>query len=115
MVVAHHLLAIGTNFDDPFLYRSLVGALQYLIITRLDITHAITAAGQYMHKPSVSHFQAIKRILRYVKGTLQFGLIFTPSSSQEILVYFDANWAGCPNTRRSISNYAIYFGDNLVS
>lgn len=88
MVVAHHLSATGFDFDDHSLYRSLVGALQYLTITCSDITHVVTAVSQYMHKPYVSHFQAIKRILRYVKGTLQFGIFFAPSSSREILAYY---------------------------
>lgn len=68
-----------------------------------------------MHKPYGSHFQAIKQIIHYVKGTLWFGLVFTPSSSLEILTYSNADWARCPDTCRSISGYAIYFGDNLVS
>ena len=68
-----------------------------------------------MHKPSISHFQAVKRILCYVKGTLWFGLSFTLSSSRELLAYLDADWAGCPDTRWSISGYVVYFGGNLVS
>jgi hypothetical protein len=68
-----------------------------------------------MHKPSVAHFQAVKRILRYIKGTFWFGLSLTASSSQALLAYLDADWDGFPDTRRSISGYAIYFSDNLVS
>ncbi|XP_052197182.1 uncharacterized mitochondrial protein AtMg00810-like [Diospyros lotus] len=115
MVVAQHLSVAGPDFDDPSLYRSLVRALQYLAITRPNIAHAVTAIGQYMHKPHVSHFQALKRIFHYVKGTLQFGLVFTPFTSREILAYSNADWAGGPDTRRSISGYAIYLGDNLLS
>ncbi|XP_022881012.1 uncharacterized protein LOC111398326 [Olea europaea var. sylvestris] len=115
MVVAQHLSTTGPDFDDLHLFRSLVGALQYLTITRPDITHAVSVVSQFMHKLSISHFLAVKRILRYIKGTLRFGLSFTPSSSQELLAYSDADWAGCPDTRRSISGYAIYFGDTLVS
>ncbi|XP_042984742.1 uncharacterized mitochondrial protein AtMg00810-like [Carya illinoinensis] len=115
MVVAQHLSIAGLDFDDPSLYRSLVGALQYLTITRSNITHAVSVVSQFMHKPSISHFQAVKRILRYVKGTLRFGLSFTLSSSLELLAYSDADWAGCPDTRRSISGYVVYFGGNLVS
>ena len=88
MVVAQYLSMAGTDFDDPSLYRSLVGALQYLTITRPDISHAVSVVSQFMHKPSTSYFQAIKRILRYVKGTLRFGLSFTPSSSKELLCLF---------------------------
>ncbi|XP_042972778.1 uncharacterized mitochondrial protein AtMg00810-like [Carya illinoinensis] len=115
MVVAHHLSTDGPDFDDPSLYQSLVGSLQYLTITRLDLAHAVSAVSQYMHKPSLCHFQAVKQILRYIKGTLRYGLSFTPSSSCNILAYSDADWAGRPDTQRSISGYAIYLGDNLVS
>ncbi|KAF5448208.1 hypothetical protein F2P56_028764 [Juglans regia] len=115
MVVAHHLSIDGPVFDDPSLYQSLVGALQYLTITRPDLTHVVSAVSQYMHKPSLCHFQAVKRILRYIKGTLRYGLSFTPSSSRDILAYSDVDWAGCLDTRRSISGYVIYLGDNLVS
>jgi len=103
------------DFDDPSLYRSLVGAFQYLTITRPDIAHVVSAVSQFMHKPSISHFQAVKRILRYVKGTLCFDLSFTPSSFRELLTYSDVDWARCPDTHRSISGYAIYFGGALVS
>ncbi|XP_022872894.1 uncharacterized protein LOC111391851 [Olea europaea var. sylvestris] len=115
LVVAQHLSTMGLDFDDPHLFRSLVGALQYLTITRPDITHAVSVVSQFMHKPSISHFLAVKRILRYIKGTLRFGLSFTPSSSRELLAYLDADWAGYPDTRRLVSGYAIYFGEILVS
>jgi len=54
-------------------------------------------------------------ILRYVKGTLHFGLRITPSTNFNISAFSDADWAGCPDTSQSISGYAIFFGDNLVS
>ena len=68
-----------------------------------------------MHDPREHHFQAVKRILRYVKGTLHFGLKITPSTSFNISAFSDADWAGCPDTIRSTSGYAIFLGDNLVS
>jgi hypothetical protein len=68
-----------------------------------------------MHAPSEHHFQAVKRILQYVKGTLHFGLKITPSTTFNISAFSDADWAGCPYTSRSTFGYAIFFGDNLVS
>lgn len=66
--------------------------------------------------PTEDHFLAVKRILHYVKGTLHFGLTFHPSATPGALVaYFDADWAGCPDTCCSTSGYSIYLGDNLVS
>ena len=116
MVVSQHLIVDGSPFSDPTLYRSLVGALQYLTITRPDIAHAVNSVSQFLHAPIVDHFLAIKRILRYVKGTLHFGLTFRPSTVPSALVaYLDADWASCPDTHRSTSGYSIYLGNNLVS
>ncbi|RVW73295.1 Retrovirus-related Pol polyprotein from transposon RE1 [Vitis vinifera] len=75
MVVSQHLTVAGSPFSNPTLYRSLVGALQYLTITRPDIAHAVNSVSQFLHAPTIDHFLAVKRILRYVKGTLQM-LIF---------------------------------------
>jgi hypothetical protein len=116
MVVSQHLSADGPLFSDPTLYRSLVGALQYLTITRPDIAHVVNSVSQFLHSPTDNHYLTVKRILRYVKGTLHFGLTFHPSIALGALVaYSDADWAGCPDTRRSTSGYSIYLGDNLVS
>ena len=116
MVVSQHLSSDGDAFADSTLYRSIVGALQYLTITRSDIAHSVNTASQFLHAPTDLHFQAVKRILRYVKGTLHFGLTFTASSSPPWLVaYSDVDWAGCPDTRRSMSGYSIFLGSNLVS
>uniref|UniRef100_A0A2N9HKD0 Uncharacterized protein n=1 Tax=Fagus sylvatica TaxID=28930 RepID=A0A2N9HKD0_FAGSY len=116
MVVSQHLSADSPLFSDPTLYRSLVGALQYLTITRPDIAHAVNSISQFLHSPTDHHYLAVKRMLRYVKGTLHFGLTFHPSIAPGALVaYSDADWAGCPDTRRSTSGYSIYLGDNLVS
>ncbi|XP_058082503.1 uncharacterized mitochondrial protein AtMg00810-like [Magnolia sinica] len=116
MVVSQHLSSNGAMFSDPTLYRSLVGALQYLTITRPDIAHAVNFVSQFLHSPTKDYFLAVKCILRYVKGTLHFGLTFHPSVAPGALVaYSDADWAGCPDARRSTSGYSIYLGDNLVS
>ncbi|XP_068645126.1 uncharacterized mitochondrial protein AtMg00810-like [Aristolochia californica] len=116
LVVSQHLSSTGQSFSDHTLYHSLVGSLQYLTITRPDIAHAVNSVSRFLHSPTVDHFLAVKRILRYVKGTLHYGLTFRPSASPGSLVaYSDADWAGCPDTRRSTSGYSIYLGDNLVS
>ncbi|XP_042966148.1 uncharacterized mitochondrial protein AtMg00810-like [Carya illinoinensis] len=116
MVVSQHLSVDGPLFSDLTLYRSLVGALQYLTITRPDIAYAVNSVSQYLHAPTEDHFLAVKRVLRYVKGTLHFGLTFHPSSSPGAFVaYSDADWAGCLDTRRLTSGYSIYLGNNFVS
>jgi len=68
-----------------------------------------------MHAPRDPHLSAVKRILRYLRGTMHYGLLLRPSSPSELVVYTDADWAGCPDTRKSTSGYAIFLGGNLIS
>lgn len=68
-----------------------------------------------MHDPRESHLAALKHILRYLQGTLSLGLTLCRCSPTELVVYTDADWAGCPDTRRSTSGDAVFPGDNLVS
>lgn len=105
----------GVLFEDPTLYRSLVGGLQYLTFTRLDIQSAVNQVCQFMHRPLQPHYVAVKRILRYIKGTISFGLNITGGSLSSLLVYSDADWAECPKTCRSTSGFCIFLGGNLVS
>lgn len=105
----------GSLLADPSLYRSLAGALQYLTITRPDISYAVQQVCLFMHAPREPHMQLIKRILRYIKGTLDHGLHLTKSRSDSLTAYTDADWAGCPDSRRSTSGYCVFLGDNLVS
>lgn len=68
-----------------------------------------------MHDPREPHLAALKRILRYVHGTLDHGLHIQRSRAVDLVAYSDADWAGCPNMRRSTSGYVVFLGDNLVS
>jgi len=68
-----------------------------------------------MHDPRDTHLSAVKRILRYLRGTTEHGLLLRPSVPSALCVYTDADWAGCPDTRKSTSGYAVFLGDNLVS
>jgi Reverse transcriptase (RNA-dependent DNA polymerase) len=105
----------GTKMDNPHLYRSVVGALQYATITRLDLSFAVNKASQYLAEPTDLHWQLVKRILRYIQGTLHHGLTFVSTPQLSLHAYCDADWAGCPDDRRSTSGFAIYLGSNLVS
>jgi histone deacetylase 1/2 len=101
--------------EDSFRYRSVVGGLQYLTLTRPDISFAVNKVCQFLSQPTDVHWEAVKRILRYVKGTLQTGLCFRKSASTGVSIFTDADWAGCVDDRRSTSGYAIFVGPNLVS
>ena len=109
------LSADGDPFSDPSLYRSLTGALQYLTLTRPEISFAVQQACLYMHDPRIPHYNHVKRILRYLKGTLDLGLHINKSSPTSLTAYSDADWAGCPDTRRSTSGFCVFLGNNLVS
>ncbi|GKC30322.1 ribonuclease H-like domain-containing protein [Tanacetum coccineum] len=69
----------------------------------------------HMHDPREPHLSALKRILRYVQGTLNYGLQLFSSSTTDLVAYSDADWAGCPTTRRSTSGYCVFLGNNLLS
>ncbi|GKA17015.1 ribonuclease H-like domain-containing protein [Tanacetum coccineum] len=98
----------GDPVSDPTLYRSLAGALQYLTFIRPDISYAVQQVCLYMHDPRAPHFTALKRILRYVRSTLTFGLQIHASTTAQLIAYTDADWAGCPVTRRSTSGYCVF-------
>ncbi|XP_021749392.1 uncharacterized protein LOC110715126 [Chenopodium quinoa] len=105
----------GSPCADPTLYQSLTRALQYLTFTRPDISYAVQHVCLYMHDPKESHMAALKRVVRYVQGTIDHDLHLYPSSVSSLVSYTDADWAGCPDTRRSTSGYCVYLGDNLIS
>ena len=105
----------GVSLSDPSEYRRTVGALQYVTLTRPDITFAVNKACQFMAKPSDVHWMAAKRILRYLKGTIHLGLHFQLAASMELQGYSDADWASCPNDHRSTNDYCVFLGLNLIS
>jgi hypothetical protein len=99
---------------DPTPFRSLVGAFQYATFTRPDITFAVNRVYQFMHKPSIVHFVATKRILRYLKGTLHKGVLFQPGPLA-LTAFTDADCAGDPSDRRSTSGVVVFLGHNLIT
>ena len=105
----------GARISNPKHYRSLAGALQYLTFTRPDISYAVQQVCLFMHDPREQHYTALKRIIRYIQGTLSYGLQIYKTTLDSLIAYSDADWAGCPDTRRSTSGYCVYLGDNLIS
>ncbi|KAI3757628.1 hypothetical protein L6452_05170 [Arctium lappa] len=109
------LNATGPPVADPSMYRSLAGALQYLTFTCPDISFAVQQICLFMHDPREPHLHALKRILRYIRGTLDHGLQLHVSPGSDLIAYSDADWGGCPVSRRSTSGYCVFLGENLVS
>lgn len=108
--------SVGPKIQDLTLYRSLVGALQYLTITRPNISYAVQQVCLFMHDPWESHYlHALCHIIRYLKGLTSQGLSITKSPSTKLVADSDADWVGCPNTRRSTSGYCVFLRDTLIS
>ncbi|XP_075075263.1 uncharacterized protein LOC142162667 [Nicotiana tabacum] len=105
----------GKPLKDPGRYRRLVGKLNYLTITRPDISFAVSVVSQFLQSPCDSHWDAAIRILRYVKGSPGQGLLYENKGHADIVGYSDADWAGSPSDRRSTSGYCILIGGNLIS
>ncbi|XP_026431503.1 uncharacterized protein LOC113351598 [Papaver somniferum] len=105
---------VGELLDDSSEYRSLVGSLHYLTWTRPEIFYVVYLVCQHMQHPRVSHLTAAKRILRYIKGTLHFGLEFTKGSFF-LLVFSDADWSCNVDDKKSTGGYCVLLGSNLVS
>uniref|UniRef100_A0A2N9I0Q9 Reverse transcriptase Ty1/copia-type domain-containing protein n=1 Tax=Fagus sylvatica TaxID=28930 RepID=A0A2N9I0Q9_FAGSY len=105
----------GEPFPNHTLFRSTVGALQYLSLTRPDIAFCVNKLSQFMHKPTLLHWQSVKRLLRYLKLTIQFGIQIYRNSNTSIHAFSDADWAGSKDDRRSTGSYCVFLGHNLIS
>ena len=94
---------------------SRVRCSMFLTMTRSDIAFAVQQACLHMHDPWSPHRTLLKRILRYIHGTTSHGIHLRASTDINVTAYFDAHWAGCPDTRRSTSGFCVYLGDSLIS
>ncbi|KAA3483941.1 hypothetical protein EPI10_006062 [Gossypium australe] len=94
-------------------YMSLVGCLLYLTVTRPNIMFTVSLLSRFMHCYNVNHFQAAKRILRYIKGTLSFGVMFTKADSMKLLGFADSDWVGSIDDIKSTSGYLFTLGSSF--
>jgi hypothetical protein len=101
---------------DATLYRRIVGSLRYLIHTRPDLTYAVGYVSRFLERPTDEHFQAVKKILRYIAGTLQYDLRYWRRTGTTRLVgYCDSDLAGYIDTRKSTTGALFFLGKSLVS
>ena len=105
----------GKDLEDVTMYRQLVGSLIYLTLTRPYIFYPVGVVGRYMSNPKKHHLDAVKRILRYVKGTISFGILYNETKDCQVMGYCDADYAGDCGTRRSTIGYFFSLGSGPIS
>nr|GEV40103.1 hypothetical protein [Tanacetum cinerariifolium] len=105
---------IGTLVDATK-YCGMIGALMYLTSSRPDIVHATCVCARYQAYPTEKHLKEVKRIFRYLRGTVNMGLLYTKDSGFELTGFSDADYAGCKDTFKSTSGGAQFLGEKLVS
>jgi len=103
----------GAPKTDGKAYRSLVGSLLYLTSTRPYIVFAVNYLSRFMQSPSQIHFVATKRVLRYLKGTLEFGMHFVKSSFVKLIGFSNSDWAGSDEEMMSTSGYCFAIGGSI--
>jgi hypothetical protein len=104
-----------SNDVDQSSYRSMIGILLYITTSRPDIMHVVGMVGRYQAAPKQSHLQAVKRIFRYLKETMTYGLWYPRNQNLQLTIYSDADWANCVDERKSTSGGAFFLGDSLVA
>ncbi|KAH7428366.1 hypothetical protein KP509_10G089200 [Ceratopteris richardii] len=105
----------GELIEDITSYQSLVGSLNYATLTRVDICYNVSVLSQFMHTPRKPHMDAAKRILKYLKGTINEGLYYPYVSVLGLKLFSDADWAGSKEDRRSTSGYLTFADSKLIS
>jgi hypothetical protein len=118
MATSENLLAhdgIPLIPQDATKYRSVVGALQYLTLTRSDLSFPVNKVCQFLHKSNTLHWAIVKRILKYLRGTLNIGFKIDKCCSTLVSAFYDVDWADDIDDHSSTSGFAIFLGSNLIS
>lgn len=105
----------GGRKVDATLYKQIVGSLMYLTTTRPDIMHAVSLISRYMESPIEVHLHAAKRILRYLSGTIAYGLFYKKGVKSGLFGFSDSDYSGDPNDRKSTLGYVFMMGSAAVS
>jgi len=100
---------------DQSLYRSMIGSLLYLTTSIPDITFVVGVCARYQTEPKMSHLVQVKRILKYINDTTDYGILYLHSDNSRLIGYCDADWAGGADDRKNTSGGCFFLGNNLVS
>jgi len=104
-----------TKSVNPTLYKSIVGSLMYLMATHLHIMYAMILISRFMENPKSMHLQAAKRILRYVQGTIRYGIMYRKIDDFILIGYTNSDWAGSSDDRKNTSRYVFHLGSGAIS
>jgi hypothetical protein len=116
-------MTMGCNFSkedeskdvDKKSYRSMLGSLLYVTTYRPDVKQVVGMVARFQLAPKENHVQPVKRIFRYLKGTINLGLWYPSKKSFSLIAYLDVDWVGCVNDRKSTSGGSFFLGESLVS
>ena len=108
-------LLSGAPLTDPTEYRMAIGSLQYLSLTRPDVSFAVNKLSQFMHRPTTEYWTAVKRVLRYLSGTMSHGVFFPTKTTSALHAFTDADWAGNRDNYTSTGAYIVYLGSHPVA
>ena len=100
---------------DPSLYRQLIGSLMYLVNTLPYIFFVVNTLSQFQVEPRHEHWIAAKHVLRYIHGTLNYGLRYTTSIDIQLHGFIDSDWAGSAEDGRSTSGMCFRLGSAMIS
>ena len=100
---------------DQNMYESMIGSLLYLTASRPDITFVVGVCVRYHVEPKMSHLTQVKRILKYIIDTIDYGILYSHSENSRLIGYCDVDWAGSADDRKSTFGGCFFLGNNLVS
>ena len=116
LATSHTLtLNVGSILYDPSEYHTMVGRLQYLSLTCLDVAYTVNKLSQFMHKPTIKHWGVVKQLLRYLNATLDHDIVLYRHSPLMLHAFFDADWVGNKDDFTSTGAFIIYLGHNPIS
>ncbi|CAL8092095.1 unnamed protein product [Prunus armeniaca] len=104
----------GSEQADEGVYKQIVGSLLYLTATRLDIMFAASLLARFMHGPTRKHMGTAKRVLRYIQGTFDYGIVYEKGKEARLIGYCDSDWSGSEDDMRSTSGYAFNLGSSVL-
>ncbi|XP_019455167.1 PREDICTED: uncharacterized protein LOC109356296 [Lupinus angustifolius] len=106
--------ASGKSYSEETSYRRLIGKLVYLTHTRPDISFFVGHLSQFLSAPTIDHFKAATRVLKYIKGAPGKGLFYPTETTISLKDFSDSDWASCVDTRRSITGFCFFLGESLI-